>query len=505
VIQIDALGGKLQASMTHSELRFEKSQAQGIAATFQQILSELLKGDVKSVANCPAPVDKVVDELFQIQVNARPQSMAVHSSDDSFSYEELDVLSTKLASYLRSKGVGPEIIVLLSFPKSAWAVIGMIAVIKAGGTMLFFDASHPKARLEEIQSQVKSNIMLTAPQYADLWEWTGADVFVVDRTSLDTLPTTTSTPSVVKPNNMLYIIYTSGSTGKPKGCVIEHKQFLTGSLAQQSESGLTYTDRVLQLASFTFDVSILEIITSLISGACVCIPGDADRAKGPAHCIQEFGITWAFLTPSLSKLMAPEMVPNLRFLVLGGEPLTRENVEIWSPHLQLANGYGPTECSIAATGNKRLTPKTDPANIGYPLGGLCWICDPDDHRRLVPPGAPGELIIHGPIVARGYFQDPAKTDAVFVDDFPWLPEHNFGDSRRMYKSGDLARFNSDGTINFISRKDNQVKLRGLRIELGEIEENLAVNSLIRQVVVILPRHSSNFQMMNRPAWSYRTF
>ena len=486
-------------------MRFEKFQAQDIAATFQQILSQLLRGVGKTVADInllhpsseqrifdwnasyPEPVDKVVDELFQVQVKTRPQNMAVYSSDDSFTYEELDTLSNKLAQYLQTKGIGPEVVVLLSFPKSAWAVVAMIAVIKAGGTMLFFDASHPKARLEEIQNQVKSTVMLTASQYADLWEWTGAHVFIVDRTSLESLSSTAVPPSNVKPSNMLYIIYTSGSTGKPKGCVIEHRQFLTGSLAQQNESGLTFTDRVLQLASFTFDVSILEIITSLISGACVCIPGDASRAKGPASCIQEFGITWAFLTPSLSKLMAPEMVPNLRFLVLGGEPLTRENVEIWSPRLQLANGYGPTECSIAATGNKRLTPKTDPANIGYPLGGLCWIVDADDHRRLVPPGAPGELVIHGPIVARGYFEDPAKTQAVFVDDFPWLPEHGFGDSRRMYKSGDLARFNSDGTINFISRKDNQVKLRGLRIELGEIEENLVINPQVRQAVVILPR------------------
>ena len=113
--------------------------------------------------------------------------------------------------------------------------------------------------------------------------------------------------------------------------------------------------------------------------------------------------------------------------------------------------------------------------------------DPEDHRRLLPPGAPGELLVHGPIVARGYFHDEERTKAVFVEDFPWLPKTGFGDSRRMYLTGDLSRFNYDGTINFISRKDSQVKLRGLRIELGEIEHHVAVHELVRQAVVILPR------------------
>jgi amino acid adenylation domain-containing protein len=251
------------------------------------------------------------------------------------------------------------------------------------------------------------------------------------------------------------------------------------------------TDRVLQLASFSFDVSMLEIMTSLITGACVAIPGDASRSQGPAHCIQEFGVTWAFLTPSLVKLMTPEMVPTLRFLVLGGEALGKGDVETWAPtHVQLANGYGPTECSVAATALPNLSPETDPNNIGFPLGALIWIVDPEDHRRLVPPGCPGELLVHGPIVARGYYKDQEKTSAAFVDnDFPWLPNNQSGEARRMYKSGDLARFNSDGSIHFLGRKgqDSQVKLRGLRIELGEIEHHIAKHQTVRRAAVLLPR------------------
>ncbi|ETN41090.1 uncharacterized protein HMPREF1541_03025 [Cyphellophora europaea CBS 101466] len=497
---------QVTARLSYSRQCLDESQAADLAATFSEVLNSSLENPNTTYSelslvhqssltrlftwnqSVPASIDKCVGDLFYEQSQERPGNIAVHSSDAQLSYTELEVATNKLAHALQARGVGPETIVLLCFPKSAWAVVAMIAVIRAGGTMLFFDASHPTARLQEIQAQVQSKIMLTCSQYEEMWDWTGAEVLIVDQSSVDALPSPTTTVTTsVTPSNMLYIIFTSGSTGRPKGCIIEHRQFLTGSFAQRKASGMQHTDRVLQLASFTFDVSILEIITSLITGACVCIPGDASRAKGPASCIEEFGVTWAFLTPSLVKLMTPEMVPSLRFLVLGGEPLGRTDVETWAPQLQLANGYGPTECSIAATAYPKLSSTTDPANIGFPLGALCWIVDPEDHRRLVPPGAPGELLVHGPIVARGYFQDPVKTADAFVDDFPWLPPQRFGHSRLMYKTGDLARYNSDGTIHFLGRKDSQVKLRGLRIELGEIEHHIAVNPLVRQAVVLLPR------------------
>ncbi|KAF7512378.1 hypothetical protein GJ744_001946 [Endocarpon pusillum] len=506
VLHVHTSQAKIEAFLSYLSICLSDAHAISIAATFKQILLGILTDSSRNIAEIqlihsddldrvfgwnkhyPDQVKDCVGNMFQAQVCQYPNNTAVHSSDDRFTYEELDELTTRLARHIQSRGIGPEQVVLLCFPKSAWAVVAMIAVVKAGAAFLFLDNSHPVSRLQEIQSQVKSKLALSAPQYADMWEWSGAEVFSVERGSVAGLPSNDHIPpSNVNPSNMLYIIFTSGSTGKPKGCVVEHRQFLTGSLAQQRASTMVRSDRVLQLASFTFDVSILEIVTSLITGACVCIPGDEHRSKGPAHCIQEFKITWAFLTPSLVNLMSPEMVPTLRFLVLGGEALTRHNVVTWAPHVQLANGYGPTECSIAATGNTRLTPQTDPANIGRALGSVCWIVDPEDHRRLMPIGAPGELLIQGPIVARGYFNDPAKTEAVFVEDFPWLPEERSGHSRRMYKTGDLARYNADGTINFISRKDSQVKLRGLRIELGEIEHHVAAHPLVQQAVVLLPR------------------
>ncbi|KAL4747877.1 hypothetical protein BDW72DRAFT_196305 [Aspergillus terricola var. indicus] len=455
------------------------------------LLHPQIEENLWSWSSIPPPsVDDCVGSMFEKRVRERPLDTAVNTSELMLSYRDLDILSARLALYLQVNGVKPESIVVLCFPKSAWAVVAMMAVIRAGGAILFLDPSHPTARHQEIAGQVVANWILATPEYAQLWEWFPGEVLLVDREFADLLPPVSEkeevqhVSSAVAPSSALYVIFTSGSTGKPKGCVVEHRQFLTGALAQQKASKMTHADRVLQLASFTFDVSILEIFTSLISGACVCIPNDQERARGPAACIQQFSITWAFLTPSLVNLMSPDMVPTLQFLVLGGEAVQKENIQVWASHVRLANGYGPTECSIAATANSQLSLTTSPANIGYPLGGCCWIVSKDDHDRLMPIGASGELVIQGPIVARGYLNEPEKTQAVFLESTKWTKGKPTGISR-LYKTGDIARFNVDGSLHFIGRKDSQVKLRGLRIELGEIEHRIVAHPLVERAVVVL--------------------
>ncbi|KAI9848835.1 MAG: NRPS [Sclerophora amabilis] len=505
-VDVNTSGKEVEIFLDYSMSSMSETQAANVAATFSQTLSEVLQNPRRTVseidlvstrdlgqirswnASWPDMVDECVDKLFREQVDVRPGAQAVYSSDGSFTYHELDLLSTRLAHHLVTLGVGPEVIVPLCFEKSAWTVVAMLGVVKAGGALVFLDPSHPVARLEEIMGQVDARFLLTSPRYAELCLSFNVSMFVVDSASIEGLPCYDSAPAIsVKPKNVLYVIFTSGSTGKPKGCVVEHASFLSGAVRQAKASSMGPTSRVLQLASYTFDVSILETITALIVGACICIPGDEARSKGIASIMNDFQITWAFLTPSLVKLIRPEDVPLLQFLVLGGEALSKSDVETWAGHVQLANGYGPTECSIAATGNANLTPNTDPANIGRALGGICWVVDAHDHNRLVPIGATGELLIQGPILARGYLNEPAKTAAVFVEGPAWLQDDIRGRSRRLYKTGDLVRYNSDGTLNFIGRKDTQVKLRGLRIELGEIEHHVSVHSYVKHAMVVLPK------------------
>ena len=436
----------------------------------------------------PTLVYECAHALIKKQVHARPDKTAVYAHDATLSFKELDDLSTRLAHLLVELGIEPEDIVPLCFEKSAWAIVGILGVVKAGAAFVFIDPSHPANRRDFMMSQVEAKLIISSSQQAALWETTAKRIIKVDRDFIEKLPVHGRAPSTnVTPSNLLYVIFTSGSTGTPKGCLIEHSAFCSGSLQHAAKACISPSSRVLQLASFVFDVSILEILTSLISGACICLPSTTEMMLGPAHLINDMAITWAFLTPSLAKMIKPSEIPNLATLALGGEPLAKVDVETWAGHLQLINGYGPSECSIAASGNTQMTPDTDPANIGWAVGGLCWIVDSEDHDKLIPLGGVGELLIEGPILARGYLKNQAKTDEVFIESPEWGPRTNAGKVRRLYKTGDLAKFNPDGSLHFVGRKDTQVKLRGLRIELGEIEHHIANHNHIEHKMVILPK------------------
>lgn len=337
----------------------------------------------------PVPaVEECVHNLIDRKANEISNSEAVDASDGKFTYGELQDLSNRLAHHLVELEVGPEIIVPLCFEKSKWAIVAMLGVIKAGGALLFLDPDHPVARSNTVIAKVNAKLILTSKRCSKLVASLDGKLrsVVVNGDSIYQMTPRMGMPiRTTKPSNSLYVIFTSGSTGNPKGCVIEHRSFLTGALAQAAKSSMP-NSRVLQLAAYTFDVSILESLTALIVGACICIPGDEARAEGPTQLMNDFRINWSFLTPSLAKTVNPQDVPGLEVLVLGGEALSKDDVVKWAPHVKLFNGYGPSECSIAATANGPLRITSDPANIGHALGGVCWIVDPSNHDRLVPIG-----------------------------------------------------------------------------------------------------------------------
>ncbi|KAK1754463.1 hypothetical protein QBC47DRAFT_461558 [Echria macrotheca] len=450
-------------------------------------------------AQLPETVEACVHDLFRQRAREQPDMPAVDAWDGKFTYRELDTISDGFAAMLVSQeGVGPETIVPLCFEKCCWAMVALMGVIKAGGAIVFIDPANPVSRRQEIMNQIRTEFVITSKDQAAAWNEMGMRTVVVDNklsNSLSIAGSSEALESRVIPANLLYLIFTSGSTGTPKGCLIEHRAFVSGALQHAAKSNLTRDSRVLQLAAYSFDVSMLEILTSLISGACVCTPNMASLAQGLAPIVNGLGITWSFLTPSLVKLMRPQDVPGLKTLALGGEPLHKVDIETWAPHLQLINGYGPSECSVAAAGDPHLEATSDPSNIGRAVGGLCWIVNAENHDQLVPLGAVGELLISGPILARGYLNDAGKTAASFINDPLWAKGWSLDqtndtsrtETMRFYKTGDLARFNSDGTIQLLGRKDTQVKLRGLRIELGEIEHHMAQHSLIRHVAAFLPK------------------
>src|SRR5271170_3914042 len=435
-------------------------------------------------------VEVCIHDAVTNQVLLRPNAQAIHAWDGNLTYQELEILATNMAQYLMSLGVGPEVLVPLCFDKSMWTVVAQLAVLKAGGACVAFDPAHPQKRRQELLRQCDARIALVAPQHQHLFKDLVDTLVVVEKSLLEHLPAhrlSTIARSAMVPANPAFVVFTSGSTGKPKGIVLEHHALCTSARAHGPAMNYGPDARILQFAAYTFDVSIGETFTCLMSGGTLCIPHDDERMNDLAGAINRMNVNVAYLTPSVASILQPSDVPGLRTLALGGEAVRAENIYLWADRVHLVNIYGPAECSVWSTGLGPVPQNTSPANIGFGLGALMWITEIGNCNKLSAVGCVGELLIEGPIVARGYLKDEEKTNAAFVSDPTWLPLDISIGSRRMYGTGDLARFNSDGSVNFIGRRDNQIKLHGQRIELGEIEHNLLMHESVSNVVVVVPK------------------
>lgn len=435
----------------------------------------------------PNVEDQLIHEMIAAQVKSRPNAEAVCSFDGNFSYCELDRMSTQLAQHLIGLGIGPETMVPFCFEKSSWTIVAMLAVLKAGGAFVPLDPSYPASRLQHIISTVEAKVLLSSRQHCTLCAGFVETTVIVDRQSIYEMAISPQASSpVTQSNSAAYVIFTSGTTGMPKGTIVEHSAFCTSSIAHGKALAIQPTSRALQFASYTFDACLVEILTTLIHGGCVCVPSEEDRLNNTAEAINRANVNWTLLTPSVASRIAPESVPTLQTLVLGGEAVSSADIKTWGPKLHLVNAYGPTECAVVATANSQVT-EANASNIGWAVGGHCWIVDQHDHDRLVPIGCVGELIVEGPTLARGYLNNDLKTIESFIVNPTWAADNKDGGSeRRMYKTGDLVRYNSNGSINYVSRKDTQIKLHGQRIELGEIESHLVSDSQVQHALVLMP-------------------
>ncbi|KAJ5295919.1 hypothetical protein N7508_010740 [Penicillium antarcticum] len=395
-------------------------------------------------------VDKCAHDLIHKRTLAQPEPVAIDSADGQFTYAQLDHLSTNLAFHLQEyHRAGPETIVPLFFRKSAWAIVCILAITKAGSAFVFLDPAHPMDRLMYIAGQIQAAFIITTPELSYMWDKTVLEPLRITDSFTNELPIQQQLPvTSVDPHNMLYVIFTSGSSGSPKACVVSHASFLSGAVQHIRQSRLIPAARILQAAPNTFDVSILETLTGLISGACVCLPRTEHQNLPVSQIINDLKITWSFLTPSVARTISPNDCPSLKTLILGGESLSRVDIETWAGKVHLCNGYGPSECSVACTANINITVGTDPANIGSTMCCNAWVVDSENSNSLLPIGAVGELVIQGPAVCRGYLNEPDKTNAVFIDSPSWLNRFgsNFRSENRMYLTGDLVRYNDDGTL-----------------------------------------------------------
>lgn len=436
----------------------------------------------------PIPVKNTIGELFLQQAKRAPFTQAVCAWDGSFTYRELKTHVERLAGHLQYLGVKPETLVPFCVDKSRWAIVVQLGIMLAGGAMVPLDPSHPLGRHVDVIQDTRARFLVCSPQYTERYQGLTGVVIPVDEQSLLQLTDLDNGAAVIaRPSskNAAYVIFTSGSTGRPKGVVVEHEAVCSSSEAYCKAMLMDSNSRVFSFASFTFDAAIMEIISPLTIGACVCMPNNDEKMSDLASAINSVRPTWAFLTPSVSQLIQPSDVPSLKVLVVGGEALSEEHMLKWGGSLTLINGYGPTEASVISVTNSNVSKQTDPKNIGYAHNNCrTWITDVSDHHRLAPLGCVGELNLEGPNLAREYLHDQEKTARAFIENPAW--GSRIGGARRLYKTGDLVKYHPDGKIVFCGRKDHQIKLNGQRIELGEIESRLLLHERIQHATVVLP-------------------
>ena len=379
-------------------------------------------------------------DLFEEQLKENENSLAVDDGEGSFSYRQLNDISLRIADTLHKQGVVADDFVAIRLPRDRKYVAAILGIHRLGAAYVPIDMAYPESRVE---------YMLTD---------CGAKA-VVDEELLQNLGQDMYTGKPV-PDNLAYMIYTSGSTGKPKGVMLHHRGLMNFTVATAIQNELTPEDRVASHRSFSFDAHIEDIFPVLASGASVHIMREEIRKDFDAIAgfLEYHKITGCGFTTSIGKTLLTDYSLKVRYMTVGGEALTG----VTCKKVQIINEYGPTECTndtcVYKLERGRIYPRVP---VGRPMPNS-WCFITDEYGNLLPKGFAGELCYAGPQVGSGYWNLPDKTAEAFMD----CP---FVDGMRMYRTGDMARYNEEGLIEVLGRKDGQVKLRGYRVETGEVE------------------------------------
>jgi amino acid adenylation domain-containing protein len=479
------------------------------------------------------PVDRCAHQLFEARVNEQPDVEAVRLEEIALTYRELDRRANQLAHYLRTLGVRPDVLVGISTERSFEMVTGILGVMKAGGAYVPLDPTYPSERLAYMIRDSEVPVLLTQQRLLERLPIQGSgESGATDSTQLSTtqLSTTqlsakmhivcldTDWPEIEKyptnrvvsnvaPDNLAYMIYTSGSTGRPKGTLLRHRGLSNLTEAQRRAFGITENSRILQFSPLSFDASVWETFMALANGATLVLARQETLASGPdlLRYLKDQAITTATLPPSVLRLYTAEQVsrqglPSLQTVISAGEACTPELVANWSPGRDFFNAYGPTETTVCASMYHCTGAETMQPPIGEPIANTkLYILD--KHLQLVPVGVPGELHVAGVSLAVGYRNQPEMTALKFIENPFRTAGPDISDRSnqaqpgttslyptrrvdRLYKTGDLVRYQRNGNIEFLGRVDQQVKVRGFRIELGEIESALGGYERLKEGVVV---------------------
>ncbi|KAJ3018361.1 hypothetical protein HKX48_002951 [Thoreauomyces humboldtii] len=514
---VDAdFGGKdiLEITASYDELIMSSSEVERVIGHLATAITSILRADAEGVvadinvigeAECKELQRGIVPpgsglwetdettclhELFERQAARTPATIALRFENVEMTYEQLNNRSSTLAIALQALGVEPEVKVPLVMESSIEFIVSVLAILKAGAAYCPISPANPAQRIDEIVQQLGSPLLLTSLDHVErLTKELSGNVKVLTPTelsqisrckgrSVDILPTVSS-------RNLAYLILTSGTTGAPKAVQIEHRAATNSILAQLPILCVTEgRSRFLQACNPAFDVSVTEIFAALASGSTLCLASRWDILNDITEVVKTFQITHIACTPTMASLLQIGGVPTLETLMLGGEFCPQPLLDAWTPHVRVLLSYGPTETTIFCTSHL-VTPEVKASDLGRPFGtNIAHILDGD---RLSPAGAAGEICLAGPQLARGYLRDEVRTNGVFVP-------HPFLHGQLMYRSGDIGRLTPTGSIEFLRRKDKQIKLRGFRIDLAELENVISVLPIVAQVLVDIVE-----TIPNRPA------
>ncbi|HKU36562.1 MAG TPA: amino acid adenylation domain-containing protein [Polyangiales bacterium] len=424
-----------------------------------------------------AAAARPIHELVAAQVARTPDAVAVRCEGASLRYAELDRQAEALAWRILRSGAEPGEVIAICAEPSLERAVAVLAVLKAGGAYMPLDPEYPVARLELMLEQARARTALVTAAYANAPFLAGRSLIALDGSAGpgsggDALPT-------VEPHNAAYVIFTSGSTGRPKGIVMQHAPLSNLIAWQIAQSPLPPGAATAQASAFSFDVSFQETFATWAAGGALVIAPERCRkdVRALARLLQSERVARLFAPVVVLHQLAEVVeqlaleLPDLRELITAGEQLEiTASVRAFftrHPSCRLANHYGPTETHVATAHPLSEDPASWPVAppIGRPLPGVrTYVLDAA--QKLLPPGVPGELYLAGACVALGYCNDDALTRERFLVD-PFA-----GAGERMYRTGDLARYRSDGTLDYLGRRDGQVKIRGYRVEIGEIEAAL---------------------------------
>jgi amino acid adenylation domain-containing protein/non-ribosomal peptide synthase protein (TIGR01720 family) len=432
-----------------------------------------------------------IHQLIELQAQKTPDAIAIVFEQQQLTYQELNQRSNQIAHYLQKLGVKPDVLVGICVERSLEMVVGLLAILKAGGAYVPLDPDYPTQRLAFMLEDAQVPILLTQKSLISYLPKHHAQVICLDTDwqQIFSYESTKNPYSPLQNTNLAYVIYTSGSTGQPKGAMNTHEGICNRLLWMQDTYKLTAADRVLQKTPFSFDVSVWEFFWPLITGACLVIaqPGGHRDSSYLVKLIQQQQITTLHFVPSMLQVFLNEVgleqCHHLKRVICSGEALAFElQTKFFArlPKVELHNLYGPTEAAIDVTfwQCQQHTPeKVVP--IGRPIANT-QIYILDQQLQPVPIGVPGELHIGGLGLARGYLNRPQLTKEKFIPN-PFSNQPG----ARLYKTGDLARYRSDGNIEYLGRIDHQVKIRGFRIELQEIEAVLASYPEVQKTVVVV--------------------